>query len=70
MLQIYNNKWLKQLKTPRIFNVFIGTPFSFTKKVLEIVPMLATRNDPGNELTVSSLPVLPPAPACGFATSD
>jgi hypothetical protein len=68
MLQIYNNKWLKQLKTPGIFNVFIGTPFSFTKKVHEIVPVLATRDDPGNELTVSSLP-LPPAPACGSATS-
>jgi hypothetical protein len=37
MLHIYNNKWLKQLKSPGIFNVFIGTPFSFTKKVHEIV---------------------------------
>jgi hypothetical protein len=69
MLQIYNNKRLKQLKTPGHFNVFIGTPFSFTKKVHEIVPVLAMRDDPGNELTVSSLPV-PPAPACGSATSD
>jgi hypothetical protein len=69
MLHIYSNKWLKQLKTPGIFNVFIGTPFSFTKKVHEIVPMLAMRDDPGNELTVSSLPVLPPAPTCGSATS-
>jgi hypothetical protein len=68
MLQIYNNKRLKQLKTPGIFNVFIGTPFSFTKKVHEIVPMLETRDDPGNELTVSSLP-LPPAPACSSSTS-
>ena len=67
MLHIYSNKWLKQLKTPRIFNVFIGTPFSFTKKVHEIVPVLATRDDPGNELTVSSLP-LPPTLACGSAT--
>jgi hypothetical protein len=69
MLQIYNNKWLKQLKTHVIFNFFIGTPFSFTKKVHEIVPMLTMHDDPGNELTVSSLPVLPPAPACGSATS-
>jgi hypothetical protein len=59
MLQIYSNKWLKQLKTLGIFNVFIGTPFSFTKKVHEIVPMLAMHNDLGNELTVSSIPVLP-----------
>jgi len=68
MLQIYSNKRLKQLKTPGIFNVFIGTPFSFTKKVHEIVPVLTTRDDPRNELTVSSLP-LPSAPACGSATS-
>ena len=60
---------VKQLKTPGIFNVFIGTPFSFTKKVHEIVPMLATRDDPGNELTVSSLQ-LPPTPACGSTTSS
>jgi hypothetical protein len=70
MLQIYNNNQLKQLKTPGIFNVFIGTPFSFTKKVHEIVPVLTTHDDPRNELTVSSLPVLPPAPACGSATFD
>jgi hypothetical protein len=57
------------LKTPGIFNVFIGSPFSFTKKVHEIVPVLETRDDPGNELAVSSLPVLPPAPMCGSATS-
>ena len=69
MLQIYNKKWLKQLKTPGNFNVFIGTPFSFTKKVHEIVPVMATCDDPGNELVVSSLPV-PPAPTCGSATSD
>jgi hypothetical protein len=47
----------------------LETPFSFTKKVHEIVPVLATRDDPGNELTVSSLPVLPPALACGSITS-
>jgi hypothetical protein len=56
MLQIYNNKRLKQLKKTGIFNVFIGTPFSFTKKVHDIVLVLARHDDPGNELIVSSLP--------------